>query len=79
MNNTMRSDEMNVFLARFQGHYLGGEMLIVDETKRKAFNKAKTEIASMGLENQNADFSMDDVEVVDCNIKQIVVIDDGNY
>lgn len=70
---------MNVYLVRFSGHYLGGEMLIIDETKRKAFNKAKSEIASMGLENKNEDFSMDDVKVIDCNTKQVIVIDNGDY
>jgi hypothetical protein len=70
---------MTVFLVRFSGHYLGGEMLIVEETKRKAFNKAKKEIASMGLENKNKDFSMKDVEIIDCKIKQVIVIDNGDY
>jgi hypothetical protein len=70
---------MNVFLARFNGHYLGGSILIVEETKRIAFNKAKKEIDSMGLADKNKDFSMDNVEIIDCNNKQIIVIDDGNY
>jgi hypothetical protein len=70
---------MHIFLARFSGHYLSGEMLIVEETKRKAFNKAKKEIESMGLKDKNEDFSIYDVHIIDMNIKQVVVIDNGDY
>jgi hypothetical protein len=70
---------MNVFLVRFMGHYLGGELLIIEETKRKAYNKAKKEIAEMGLQESVEHLSMEDVEIIDTNIKQVIVIDNGDY
>jgi nitric oxide synthase oxygenase domain/subunit len=70
---------MHVFLARFSGHYLGAEILIIEETKRKAFNKAKKEIDSMGLSDKNIDFTIKDIESIDLNIKQVVLIDNGDY
>ena len=70
---------MKIFIAEFTGHYVGGEMLIVDETKRKAFNKAKREIGTMGLESKNKEFSIDDLKEIDYSKKQCVVIDNGDY
>jgi hypothetical protein len=70
---------MNVYLIRFSGHYLGGEMIVIDETKRKAFNRAKKEISHIGLSHKNIEFSMEDVELIDLNIKTVIMIDDGDY
>ena len=70
---------MNIFLVKFSGHYLGGEMLIAEETQRKAFNKAKKQLDAMGLEAKNKDLSMEDVQMIDCQKTQVLVIDDGNY
>jgi hypothetical protein len=70
---------MNVYLVNFKGHYLGGEMIVVDETKRKAFNQAKKEIIQMGLQSKNEDFSLDDVTQIDTSTKQVILIDNGDY
>ncbi len=68
-----------VFFAKFNGHYLGGEMIIVAPTKRKAFNRAKKKIEEIGLGDKNEDFSMADVRDFDLNIESVEVINDGDY
>lgn len=68
-----------VFLAKFQGEWLGGEMIVVIDTKRKAFNRAKAKIKEMGLIEKNQEFSMDDVYMIDQNVESVEVIDDGDY
>lgn len=70
---------MKVFTVSFGGHYLGGDMVVVDETQRKAYNKAKKQIKEMGLEGKNLDFSMDDVVELDTSKKSVLVLDNGDY
>lgn len=70
---------MMVFLVRFNGHYLDGEMIVVDETKRKAFNKAKKELAHLGLEKKNEYFSIHNLELIDIHNKDVILIDNGDY
>lgn len=70
----------NVYLVSFNGHYLSGQMVVVTDTKRKAFNKAKKEIESMGLLDKNEDFSIStNVKMVDTNIEHVNVLDNGDY
>jgi hypothetical protein len=68
-----------VFMASFLGHYIGGEMIIVTSTKRKAFNRAKKKIEEMGLAHRNTTFSMKDIRDFDLNVESLEVIDDGDY
>lgn len=68
-----------VYLATFSGYYLGGEMIIIAPTKRKAFNRAKSKIQALGLADKNEDFSMGDVRSFDLNVETVEVIDDGDY
>lgn len=71
---------MNVYLLSFGGHYIGGNMLIVAETKRKAFNKAKKELKEIGLlEDNEKDLTVDDLMKIDTNNVHAIVINDGNY
>jgi hypothetical protein len=68
-----------VFLVEFNGHYLGGEMIVVTSTKRKAFNRAKKKIEKLGLADKNKNFSMADVRDFDLNVESVEVIDNGDY
>lgn len=70
---------MKIFLAEFAGQYLKGEMIVVDETKRKAFNKAKKKIEDIGLLEKNQDFSTGDLTEIDYLNKQCIVVDNGDY
>lgn len=69
----------NVYLVSFNGHYLSGQMVVVTDTKRKAFNKAKKKIEEMGLSERNKDFSTSYIIMVDTNIEHVNVLDDGDY
>jgi hypothetical protein len=70
---------MNVYLIRFGGHYMPGEMIVIDETLRKAFNQAKKKIDAMGLSDRNGDLAMDDIQQLDVSKRDVILIDDGNY
>lgn len=70
---------MKVFLATFQGVWLGGDMIIVDKTKRKAFNKAKKELDKWGLQEKNKDFSIDSLQEIETNQESIILISNGDY
>lgn len=70
---------MNVYTVVFSGHYLAGSMVVVAETKRKAFNIAKRRIDEMGLFDKNKDFSMEDVVEVDVSRAGIHSESDGDY
>lgn len=70
---------MMVFLARFNGHYLEGQVIVLDETKRRAFNRVKKEIAAMGLASKNEDFSIHNLELVYLHNKDVILIDNGDY
>lgn len=69
----------NVYVATFSGYYLTGHMAIITDTKRKAFNRAKKKIESMGLLRKNEDFSMDNVVMIDTNIEDTHIIETGDY
>ena len=70
---------MKLYLIRFNGYYLSGEMLIIDETKRKAFNQVKIKLEDMKLLDKNKDLCVNDLEEIDINAKYLIVIDDGDY
>lgn len=70
---------MKVFLVEFSGHYLPGSMIIVEETKRKAFNKAKKEIERMGLIEKNSEFSPSNLYEIENNESDLIMISDGDY
>lgn len=70
---------MNVYIARFNGMFLDGEIILVEETKRKAYNKVKKEIKELELEDKNKDFSMEDVEEIDITKKGFIKVDNGDY
>lgn len=74
-----KSDEDRLFLLRFGGVYLGGEMLIVTNTRRKAFNRARKKLDEMLLLKDNLKLTMDDLEELPFKSGLVVVIDDGNY
>lgn len=44
MNSVKEKKDLKTYLAEFKGHYLGGQMIVISTTKRRAFNKAKKEI-----------------------------------
>ncbi len=70
---------MNVYLIEFNGHYLGGEMVVIDETKRKALNKAKKELEDRKLLNKNKHLTLQDVQEIQTNKKLVLVLNDGDY
>lgn len=70
---------MNVYLLEFNGHYLGGEMIVIDETKRKALNKAKKELEDRGLLNKNKDLTLHDMQEIQTDKRLLLVLNDGDY
>lgn len=70
---------MKVYLLEFGGRWLGGQMIIIDETKRKAFNKAKKELKEMGLLDKNSDLTLHDIQEINTDEKSLIIIDDGDY
>lgn len=70
---------MKVYLYIFNGHYIGGSMVIVDDTKRKAFNQAKKSLVEAGLFEKNADMKIDDLVEIETDKRSIEVISDGDY
>ncbi|MFS0657400.1 hypothetical protein AB1L07_02080 [Niallia alba] len=70
---------MNVYLLEFNGHYLGGEMIVIDETKRKALNKAKKELEDRGLLNKNKDLTLQDMQEIQTDKRLLLVLNDGDY
>jgi len=70
---------MNVYLARFRGFYLGGEFLLVDETKRKALNQAKKKLVEIGLSKTSEELTIKDIQQIDTSKRDVIVIDDGDY
>lgn len=70
---------MKVYLLEFGGKWLGGQMIIIDETKRKAFNKAKKELKEMELLDKNSDLTLHDIQEINTDEKSLIIIDDGDY
>jgi len=70
---------MFVYLIQFSGHYLDGEMIVIDETKRKALNQAKKELEDRGLMDKNKNLTLHDVQQIETNKRLLLVIDDGDY
>lgn len=70
---------MKVYLFVFNGHYLPGQFLLIEETPRKAFNQAVKSLKQMGLYEKNTDLTVEDLYEVDTTKKSIEVIDDGDY
>ena len=70
---------MNVYLVTFSGVYLGGEMIIIDETKRKALNQAKKELEDRGLLVKNKSLTLHDVQEIQTDKSLVLVLDDGTY
>lgn len=66
---------LKVFLATFNGVWLGGDALIIAETKLKARNKLKKVMEKSDLK----DFDSIDIEEVDINTEQCILIDDGDH
>lgn len=67
------------YIVSFNGHYLPGSMIIVAETKRKAFNRAVKELDFMGLSKKNIAFNASDLEEIDTTNEQSLIIWDGDY
>lgn len=71
---------MNVYLIRINGWYpVSGELLVIDGTKRKAFNQAKKKLEEIGLFDKNKNLKIDDVEEIQTDKRDSIVINDGNY
>lgn len=70
---------MYVYLIEFNGHYLGGEMIVINETKRKALNQAKKELKDRGLLNNNKSLTLHDVQEIQTDRNLVLVLNDGNY
>lgn len=70
---------MKVYLVEFGGHYLGGQMIVVTTSTKKALNRAKKKLEEIGLGDKNK--SLDEFDVSEINIEkeQVYVIDDGDY
>ena len=70
---------MKVYLVEFGGHYLGGQMIVVTTSTKKALNRAKKKLEEIGLDDKNK--SLDEFDVSEINIEkeQVYVIDDGDY
>lgn len=66
-----------VYLVPYEGLLSGGLMLISDETKEKAFQRAKKEIKEQGLEESNEEFTIDDLSEIDQEKPEIRIILDG--
>lgn len=63
----------------FAGHYIGGQMIVTAETKRKAFNLAKKELEIEGLLYKNKDLTMDDLKEFTLDKPETWVLDNGDY
>lgn len=73
-------DNLNkTFTVRFTGELMEGHMIIIASTRRKAFNLAKKKIKEIGLEKENSDFKISNVQIVDTNISEAVVLTNGDY
>lgn len=71
---------MKVFYVTFSGKYIEGSMVIVEETKVKAFSRAEEKIDELGLSHKNTEFSIDDnIREIDLNEAGIAVLNDGDY
>jgi hypothetical protein len=70
---------MKVYSFTFKGHWLNGEMIIVDETKRKALNKAKKELDDRGLLDKNKSLTLHDLVEVQTDRQTVYVLNDGDY
>ncbi|MCY8228767.1 hypothetical protein MOC30_14350 [Bacillus spizizenii] len=77
MNSVKEKKDLKTYLAEFKGHYLGGQLIVISTTKRRAFNKAKKEIESMLLNTDG--FTMDDVIEIDTSKESTIVISNGDY
>ena len=69
---------MKVYLIEFNGYYVSGEMLIIDETKRKAFNQVRAKLESMKLIDKNEDLCVDDLQEIDINTRSSIILYDGD-
>lgn len=70
---------MSIYLVEFNGHYLGGQIIVIDETKRKALNQVKKELEERKLLDKNRSLTLHDVQEIQTDKRSILVIDDGNY
>jgi hypothetical protein len=67
---------VNVYIAKFKGHYpVGGEAVVVGETKRKATNALNRELKKQGLEPVKPDA----LELLDPNIAEVYILNNGDY
>lgn len=70
---------MKVYLIEFGGHYLGGQMIVVTTSTRKALNKARKKLEEIGLGETNKDLSEFNVYEISTEKEQIYVVDNGDY
>lgn len=74
-----KSNVDRVFLLRFKGYTLGGEMLIVTSSKQKALNRGRKKLTEMGLLPDNPNLTINDLEELPMTSGMVMVTNDGNY
>lgn len=67
------------FYLAIRGEYIGGDMLLIADTRRKAFNDAVKKLKEEGLYEKNKELTMDNLEEIDLTKRQAIMIFDGDY
>lgn len=76
---------MRAFILRFSGVWMGAEMILVAETKQKAFNdalrilKEEKDYKGTPLYEKNKDLTKDDLSEIDLTKRHAYLLSNGDY
>lgn len=72
---------MKFFAVSFNGRFIGGDMIISDETELKAFNRFKKELVRIGLFERNLDIDFQKFKSFEIPLDKptVYTLSDGDY
>lgn len=73
-----RRKKLKVFTAGFHGHWIGGDAVVVAESKEDAYNILKAKLDSMHIRRPH-NLKMENVVEVDLYTPGVTILSDGEY